>query len=93
MLFILGLAQAIKLDIAGYSLILWLMAYNVFCLSIFVAISTEKGELNFSNFLVVLIMYFTYCKLWGIVAALGFYNFIKDTIFKREVKWYKTERF
>ncbi|MBV7275745.1 glycosyltransferase [Clostridium thailandense] len=93
MLFILGLAQAIQLDIAGYSIILWLMAYNVFCLSIFVAISTEKGELNFGNFLVVLIMYFTYCKLWGIVAALGFYNFVKDTIFKREVKWYKTERF
>lgn len=93
LLFILGLAQVIKLNIVGYSLILWVMAYSVFCLSIFVAISTEKGELNFNNFLIVLLMYFTYCKLWGVVAGLGFYNFIKDIVFKREVKWYKTERF
>lgn len=93
MLFILGLAKAIELNIGGYSIILWLMAYSVFCLSIFVAISTEKGELNFNNFLVVLTMYFTYCKLWGIVVALGFYNFVKDIIFKREIKWYKTERY
>ncbi|MCH5138460.1 glycosyltransferase family 2 protein [Clostridiaceae bacterium UIB06] len=93
MLFILGLAQVIKLNIGGYSLILWVMAYTVFCLSIFVAISTEKGELSFNTFLIVLLMYFTYCKLWGVVAGLGFYNFIRDIVFKREVKWYKTERF
>ncbi len=93
MLFILGLAQVINLNIAGYSLILWVMAYSVFSLSIFVAISTEKGELNFSNFLIVMLMYFTYCKLWGVVAGLGFYNYIKDILFKREAKWYKTERF
>lgn len=93
MLFILGLAKAIKLNIGGYSFILWIMAYSVFSLSIFVAISTEKAELNFKNFLIVMLMYFTYCKLWGIVAALGFYNYIKDIVFKREVKWYKTERF
>lgn len=92
-LLILGLSQTIKLNIIGYSLILWIMAYLVFDLSIFIAISTEKGELNLNNCITILIMYFTYCKLWGIVAALGFYNFIKDIIFKREVKWYKTERF
>lgn len=92
-LFILGLSKAIKLNIGGYSLILWIMAYSVFSLSIFVAISTEKAELNFKNFLIVMLMYFTYCKLWGVVAALGFYNYIKDIVFKREVKWYKTERF
>jgi hypothetical protein len=69
------------------------MAYFVFCLSIFIAISTEKGELNLNNCMNIFIMYFTYCKLWGIVAGLGLYNFIKDIIFKREVKWYKTERF
>lgn len=93
MLFILGLSKAIRLNIGGYSLILWIMAYSVFSLSIFVAISTEKAELNFKNFLIVMLMYFTYCKLWGVVAALGFYNYIKDIVFKREVKWYKTERF
>lgn len=92
-LLILGLTEVIKLNIIGYSFILWIMAYFVFCLSIFIAISTEKGELNLNNCMNIFIMYFTYCKLWGVVAGLGLYNFIKDIIFKREVKWYKTERF
>lgn len=93
LMFLLGLAQVVRFNIAGYSIILWIMAYSVFSLSILIAISTEKSELNFENFLIILLMYFTYCKLWGIVAGLGFYNFIKDIIFKREIKWYKTERF
>ncbi len=92
-LFILGAAELITMNILGYNIILWILAYSVFILSILVAISTEKGELSFENFLVVLAMYFTYCKLWGIVAAIGFYNYIKDSVLKREVKWYKTERF
>lgn len=92
-LFILGLFQIVNLNITGYSLILWIMAYAVFSLSVLVSISAEKGEFSLSNFLIILLMYFTYCKLWGVVAVMGFYNFIKDTIFKREVKWYKTERF
>ncbi|MBD7916099.1 glycosyltransferase family 2 protein [Clostridium sp. Sa3CUN1] len=92
-LFIFGAAELVTINIIGYNIILWILAYSVFVFSILVAISTEKGELTFSNFLVVLAMYFTYCKLWGIVAAIGFYNYIKDVILKREAKWYKTERF
>lgn len=93
LLFIFGAAELVTINIIGYNIILWILAYSVFVFSILVAISTEKGELSFSNFLVVLAMYFTYCKLWGIVAAIGFYNYIKDVILKREAKWYKTERF
>ncbi|MCH3964840.1 MAG: glycosyltransferase family 2 protein [Clostridium sp.] len=93
LIFILGLSRIIHLNISGYSIILWIMAYSVFSLSILIAISTEKGELTFSNFLVTLLMYFTYCKLWSIVAALGFYSYLEDVIFKKEFKWYKTERF
>ncbi|MBV4419791.1 glycosyltransferase family 2 protein [Clostridium tyrobutyricum] len=92
-LFVIGLTQTVQFHIGGYSIILWIMAYSVFSLSIMVAISTETGELNLKNFLVVLLMYFTYCKLWGVVAAFGFYSYLKDVIFKRETKWYKTERF
>ncbi|MDZ5000857.1 glycosyltransferase family 2 protein, partial [Clostridium perfringens] len=85
----IGLVHINKL---GYNTILWIMSYSVFVLSILVAISTEKGELTIKNTFVVMLMYFTYCKLWGIVAALGLYNYLKDVIFKREAKWYKTER-
>ncbi|WP_315082237.1 glycosyltransferase [uncultured Clostridium sp.] len=93
MLFLLGFGDIIQINITGYGLILWVMAYLVFNLSIMIAISTEKGELNIKNIMVIYIMYFTYCKLWAIVAAVGFYNYIKDSLLKRETKWYKTERF
>ena len=92
-LFLLGLLGVIHLDITGYSTLFWFMAILVFIMSIQVAISTEKGELNMQNAGITFIMYFVYCKLWAVVATLGFYNYMKDTILKREAKWYKTERF
>ncbi|WP_252229695.1 glycosyltransferase family 2 protein [Clostridium sp. ZBS15] len=93
MLFLLGFGDIIQINVTGYGLILWIMAYLVFNLSIMIAISTEKGELNIKNIMVISIMYFTYCKLWAVVAAIGFCNYIKDSLLKRETKWYKTERF
>lgn len=93
LLFILSAMELITLNIEGYGITLWVMAVSVFILSLLVCISTEKGELNLKNFFIIAIMYFTYCKLWGIVAGFGFYSFMKDTILKQEVKWYKTERF
>ncbi|MGG7079193.1 glycosyltransferase [Clostridium sardiniense] len=92
-LFILGMTGFIHLNLAGFGAIIWLIAIVMFILSIMVAISTEKGELTFKNTVIIFLMYFFYCKLWAFVALLGFYNYIKDILFKREVKWYKTERF
>jgi cellulose synthase/poly-beta-1,6-N-acetylglucosamine synthase-like glycosyltransferase len=92
-IFILGGANLVQIHIGGYEVILWFMALLVFILSVMVAISTEKGELNFKNVLIILLSYFTYCKMWAIVSVAGFYNYIRDIVFKREVKWYKTERF
>ncbi|MEW9104597.1 hypothetical protein, partial [Paenibacillus sp.] len=40
-----------------------------------------------------MLMYVSYCQMWMVVAAYGLYNYVKDLLFKREVKWYKTERF
>lgn len=92
-IFILGGMNLIELHIGGYETILWFMALAVFVLSVMVAISTEKGELTVKNVLIILLSYFTYCKMWAIVSIAGFYNYIRDVVFKREVKWYKTERF
>ncbi|MBY0755920.1 glycosyltransferase [Clostridium sardiniense] len=92
-LFILGMTGFIHLNLTGFGAIIWLIAIVMFILSIMVAISTEKGELTFKNIIIIFLMYFFYCKLWAFVALLGFYNYIKDILFKREVKWYKTERF
>lgn len=92
-IFILGFGGFIKTTILGYSLLLWFMAYVLFILSILLAASIEKGELKWSNVLITPLMYFTYCKLWSIVAAVGLVSFFNDFMLKREVTWYKTERF
>jgi len=92
-IFLLGGANLIEVHIGGYETILWFMALLVFELSVMVAVSTEKGELNVKNVLIIFLSYFTYCKMWAIVSVAGFYNYIRDVVLKKEAKWYKTERF
>lgn len=79
--------------LAGFSTILWGMAIMLFIVGTFVTVTTEKGELNWMNVWTILLMYFTYSKMWMVVAAYGFAKYISDTVMKRETKWYKTERF
>ena len=79
--------------LAGFSNLLWFLAILLFILGTYVTISTEKGELNLSNLNVIVLMYFTYAKLWMAVAAYGLYKYFTDRLLHRETKWYKTERF
>ncbi|QUL54753.1 glycosyltransferase family 2 protein [Paenibacillus tritici] len=79
--------------IAGLSSFLWLLAIVLFVVGIFVTLTTEKGEMSLSNLWIIMLMYVSYCQLWMVVAAYGLYNYLKDVIFKREAKWYKTERY
>lgn len=83
----------IHLNLAGFSTLLWIMAIVLFVVETFVTLSTEKGELNVSNLAVIFIMYFTYSKMWMMVAVYGLIKYLEDKLFKRETKWYKTERF
>lgn len=87
---ILGLVHS---GISGFSNVVWAMAIILFILGTFITLSTEKGEMTFSNLLTIMLMYCTYTKLWMIVAFYGFILYIKDKILKSEVKWVKTERF
>ncbi|MDD4075792.1 MAG: glycosyltransferase [Eubacteriales bacterium] len=79
--------------LAGFSILLWLMAILLFVVGTFVTILTEPGEMSLSNFLLIILMYFTYSKLWMVVAFAGLLQYIGDMVLKRETKWYKTERF
>lgn len=90
---LLGLFGILEIDVGGFNNIVWVMAIALFILSIFLTLTTERGEFNFSNLLLILLMYFTYCKAWLFVAIFGFFMYIKDVVLKRETKWYKTERF
>lgn len=93
LIFVLNFSGFIETTVQGYSLLLWFMAYVLFILSVQISSSTERGESSLSNTIIILIMYFTYCKLWAVVAAMGLVNFTKDLLLKRETRWYKTERF
>lgn len=90
---LLGLFGILEVDIAGFNNIVWVMAISLFILSIFLTLTTERGEFHFSNLLLIMLMYFTYCKAWLFVAIFGLFMYIKDMVQKKETKWYKTERF
>ncbi|MCR8842200.1 glycosyltransferase family 2 protein [Paenibacillus sp. SC116] len=92
-LLILHALGYVHTTIAGLSMFLWLLAITLFVTGTFITIITEKGEMRLSNLWIILLMYVSYCQMWMVVAAYGLYAYIKDQIFKREAKWYKTERF
>lgn len=98
-IFILGILSTIfnysslKISIEGNFLVIWLMAYILFILEISVVLTFEKGENKIKNILYICIMYFTYCQLWILLGLKGLYEYTKDLIFKKEVKWNKTQRF
>lgn len=92
-IFILGIFTDIKISLWGNYFIIWILAYMLFILEISITLTMEKGESNFKNILLVAVMYFTYCQLWIIVAVKGIISYIQDILLKKEVKWYKTERF
>lgn len=92
-IFMIGLFTDVKVTLYGNFVIIWLLSYAMFILEVSIALSMEKGETNAKNVGLVILMYFTYCQLWLFVTIKGFYRYFHDVIFKRQVKWYKTERF
>ncbi len=92
-LLILNALGYVRVTLAGLSIFLWLMAILLFTISTFITLTTEKGELSFSNFFITLLMYFTYCKMWMMVAVYGLCKYVYNVVLKRQVRWYKTERF
>lgn len=92
-LLVLHLLGYVHTTLAGFSGSLWILAILLFITGTFITLSTEKDEISLSNLGYIMLMYVTYCQLWMVVAAYGFYIFLKDTLLKRETKWYKTERF
>lgn len=92
-IFILGLFTPIKIGIMGNLVSIWFLAYIMFILEVAISLSLERDELSFKNILLIALMYFSYCKLWGVVSLMGLYSYLKDKLLNRQHKWYKTERF
>ncbi|MGL5694666.1 MAG: glycosyltransferase [Peptostreptococcaceae bacterium] len=92
-IFILGLFKIAEVSIPFNFLIVWILSYILFILQVSITLSMEKGEGGIENIFLVALMYFTYSQMWLVVAIKGMIGYFKDVIYKREVKWYKTERF
>ncbi|MBY2479042.1 glycosyltransferase [Clostridioides difficile] len=92
-LFVLSISKLIEISIPINFFLIWILSYLLFIIEVSISLSIEKGESTFENIFIVAIMYFTYSQLWLFVAIKGMIEYLKDIIFKREVKWYKTERF
>ncbi len=92
-IFFLSVLGFAHVTLGGFSTLLWVMAILVFVLNVLITLAVEKNEFNLESALLILLMLFTYSKLWVVVVANAAIQSINDSIFKREVKWYKTERF
>ena len=91
--FLLNASGWAHMTLAGFSNLLWALAVVMFILGTYVTVTTEKGEMHASNILIIGLMYFTYAKMWMVVAVYGLIQYIKDLILRKETTWYKTERF
>jgi len=92
-LFVLSISKLVEISIPINFFLIWILSYLLFIIEVSISLTIEKGEATMENIFIVAIMYFKYSQLWLFVAIKGMIEYLKDIIFKREVKWYKTERF
>ncbi len=98
-IFILGIigyifnSDIFKISLQGNFFIIWILAYILFILEISIVLTFEKGENEFKNIFYTMLMYFTYCQVWIVLALRGIFDYTKDLIFKKDFTWHRTERF
>ncbi|WFR55074.1 glycosyltransferase [Anaerocolumna sp. AGMB13025] len=93
LIFFAGVLGFVHVSISGFSTVLWGMAILVFVLNMLITMAVEENEFNFESAVLILIMLFSYSKLWVFVVLNSILQSIGDTIYKREVKWEKTVRY
>jgi len=92
-IFVLGILGYVHVTLGGFSSLLWGMAIILFVFNVMMTLATEKNEFRFTSALLVLLMLFTYAKLWVVVVLKALYLSITDAIFHKEVVWDKTVRY
>lgn len=92
--FLLSVSGYINIHAPSFSNTLWLLAIVLYVMSVFLSITTEKGEMKLSNIFIILLMYLIYTQMWLIVAFRGMYLYVKEKIFHISTpQWYKTQRY
>ena len=89
LLFFASSTGLVALNVPGPYFAVWVSAFALFTLEIFVVLSYE-GEDSLANILLTIAMYFTYCQLWLYIV---FKAIILDVRRHRVGVWDKTERF
>ena len=92
-IFVLGILGLCHVTLGGFSTLLWGMAILLFVLNVLITLSVEKNEFNLESALLILVMLFTYSKLWVAVVVNAAIKSVQDKIYHKEVVWDKTERF
>lgn len=92
-IFITNLFIDLGLTVGVVTVILWILAYLLYVTQVFITLSIEKTEMTWTNFLIVLFMYFTYSQLWLLLVLRALLAEGKRMIFQEEIVWDKTERF
>ncbi len=88
-LFLLSVTGVIAIPLPGPYTLVWVMAIVLFFAEIMLALSYDREDTP-AAFILIGLMYFTYCQLWLVVVGMAFH---KDVIKKEKMSWAKTTRF
>jgi len=91
-IFVLGILGLCHVTLAGFSTLLWGMAILLFVLNVLITLAVEKNEFNLQSALLIVLMLFTYSKLWVAVVINAGISSMQDKIYHKEAVWDKTER-
>lgn len=92
-IFFMGVLGFVHVTLGGFSTLLWGMAIAVFVVNVMLTLVTEKNEFSIQSAVLVLLMLFTYSKLWVLVVGKAIWLTITDKLFDKEVVWDKTVRY
>ncbi|MBI5475326.1 MAG: glycosyltransferase family 2 protein [Ignavibacteriales bacterium] len=88
-LFLLGVFNVVTINLPGPYTLVWVVGVILFIMEILLALSYDRED-KFSNLLLSLLMYITYCQLWIFIVGRAIYL---DVVKKEKRTWVKTERF
>ncbi len=91
-IFVLGVLGLCHSTLGGFSTLLWGMAILLFVLNVMITLSVEENEFGLQSAFLVLLMLFTYSKMWVAVVVNAIILSAQDKIYNKEVVWDKTER-
>lgn len=89
LLFVLSATNIVVITLPGPYTTVWLLAIVLFFAEIMLALSYDRED-SFTAFLLIGLMYFTYCQIWIFLVARAFYL---DAVKKQKQSWDKTVRF